>query len=112
MPNEPDSRPADPIPQSGMALFPGANPTERRTALMTAIAPEGQSPPEDLTARVFRASYPGFDLHTLADQHLPKGTPCFTAPAIGEIARKISGRESVPAAAPDALHGPGGHRRP
>lgn len=81
---------------------------------MTAIAPEGQSPPEDLTACVLRASYPGFDLHALAAQHLtlPKSTPCFTAPAIGEIARKISGREPLPAAAPDALHGSGGHRRP
>ncbi len=52
-------------------------------------------PPEDLTARVFRALYPEFDLHTLAGTYLavPAGTPCFAAPALGEIARQISGHE-------------------
>ena len=62
---------------------------------MKAADPAGPPPPEDLTARVFRALYPEFDLHDLGGTYLalPKGTPCFAAPAIGEIARQISGRE-------------------
>jgi hypothetical protein len=73
---------------------------------MTTPVPAVPPPPEDLTARVFRALYPGFDLHDLAGTYLalPKGTPCFTAPAIGEIARQISGREQHVSATPDALH--------
>ena len=77
---------------------------------MIAAAPPGQPPPADLTARVFRALYPGYDLHALADTWLalPKGTPCFTAPAISEIARQISSREHHhPPAAPAAVHGSG-----
>jgi hypothetical protein len=62
---------------------------------MTNPVPAVPPPPEDLTARVFRALYPEFDLHALAGTYLalPKGTPCYTAPALGEIARQISGRE-------------------
>jgi hypothetical protein len=62
---------------------------------MTTPVPAVPPPPEDLTARVFRALYPEYDLHDLAGTYLavPAGTPCFTAPAIGEIARQISGRE-------------------
>jgi hypothetical protein len=71
-------------------------------------------PPENLTARVFRALYPEFDLHTLAGTYLavPAGTPCFTAPALGEIARQISGCEHCAPDLPDALHGPCLPRRP
>lgn len=67
-------------------------------------APESPPPPADLTARVFRALYPEFDLHPLAGTYLalPKGTPCFTAPAIGEIARQISDRDRPAPAAPPA----------
>ena len=32
---------------------------------MTAAGPPGQPPPGDLPARVFRALYPGYDLHAL-----------------------------------------------
>jgi hypothetical protein len=32
---------------------------------MTGTAPEAPPPPEDLTARVFRALHPEFDLHAL-----------------------------------------------
>ena len=81
---------------------------------MTGTAPEGPPPPDDLTARVFRALYPEFDLHALTGTYLaiPAGTPCFTAPAIGEIARQISDRDCQAPAPPDALHCPDLPRRP
>jgi hypothetical protein len=68
---------------------------------MTAAGPPAQPPPPDLTARVFRALYPGYDLHDLAGTWLalPKGTPWHTAPAIGEIARQLAAREHHPPAA-------------
>jgi|HubBroStandDraft_3_1064219.scaffolds.fasta_scaffold1170591_2 hypothetical protein len=80
---------------------------------MTATAPEDPPPPHDLTARVFRALYPGFDLHALTGTYLaaPAGTPCFADPAIGEIARQISGRDRPAPAPPDALHRPDLPRR-
>lgn len=65
--------------------------------------PAGQPPPDDLTAaRVFRALYTQFDLHTVGDTHIavPKGTPCFAAPSIGQIARQISDHEYHDPAAP------------
>lgn len=76
---------------------------------MTATGPHGQPPPDDLTARVFRALYPGYDLHALSGTWLavPAGTPCFTAPAISAIARQIAARDPRPPAAPDAVHGSG-----
>ena len=45
------------------------------------VTPATQPPPDNLTARVFRALYQDFDLHTVAGIHIavPKGTPCFTA---------------------------------
>ena len=75
---------------------------------MTAAPPPGQPPP-DLTARVFRALYPGYDLHAMPGTWLalPAGTPCFTAPAISEIARQIAAREHQPPAVSDAVHGSG-----
>ena len=81
---------------------------------MTNQVPAAEPPLQDLTARVFRALYPEFDLHALAGTYLalPKGTPCFTAPALGEIARQISGREHHVPGTPDALHRPRLPRRP
>ena len=81
---------------------------------MTGTAPEVPRPPADLTARVFRALYPGFDLHDLAGTWLavPAGTPCFTAPAIGEIARQISSRDHPAPVPPDGRPGPDLPRRP
>ena len=75
---------------------------------MTGPAPHDPSPPDDLPARVFRALYPEFDLHDMAGTWLavPAGTPWFTAPAIGQIARQISDRHRRPAPAPP----PDGHR--
>ena len=57
--------------------------------------PATQSLPDNLTARVFRALYRDFDLHTVAGTHIavPKGTPCFAAPSLGEITRQISDHE-------------------
>ena len=80
---------------------------------MTGTAPEDPPPPDDLTARVFRALYPEFDLHDMAGTWLavPAGTLWFTAPAIGEIARQISGRARLAPAPPDALHHPDLPRR-
>ena len=71
---------------------------------MTAPGPRGQPPPADHAARVFRALYPGYDLHDLAGTWLalPAGTPWFTAPAIGEIARQIAARGPCPPPAPGA----------
>ena len=81
---------------------------------MTGPAPHDPSPPDDLTARVFRALYPGFDLHDMAGTYLavPAGTPWFTAPAIGEIARQISDRHRPAPAPPDDRPGPDLPRRP
>jgi hypothetical protein len=81
---------------------------------VTGTTPEDPTPPDDLTARVFRALYPEFDLHDMAGTYLavPAGTPWFTAPAIGEIARQISGREHHVADPPDTLHRPCLPRRP
>ena len=80
---------------------------------MTGPAPQDPSPPDDLTARVFRALYPEYDLHDLAGTYLavPAGTPCFTGPAIGEVARQISGQDRQDTAPPDALARPDLPRR-
>ena len=55
-------------------------------------APFGQPPREDLTVRVFRALYRRFDLRTVGGTYVvvPKGTPCFAGPSLGDIARQIS----------------------
>jgi hypothetical protein len=81
---------------------------------MNGTASDGQPPPEDPTARVFRALYDQFDLHITGGTHIavPKGTPCFTAPAIGEIARQLSTSDHHGPASPDALHGSSDQRRP
>ena len=80
---------------------------------MTGTAPDVPLPPDDLTARVFRALYPEFDLHDMAGTYLavPAGTPCFTAPAIGEIARQISSRDRPAPVPPDDRGGPDLPRR-
>ena len=53
---------------------------------MTAPAPAnpaGPPAPDDLTARVFRALYQGFDLHAAGGTYIaiPAGTPCLPGPA-------------------------------
>jgi hypothetical protein len=81
---------------------------------MTGTTPDDLSPPDDLAARVFRALYPEFDLHDMAGTYLavPAGTPWFTAPAIGEIARQISDRDRPAQASPDDRPRPDLPRRP
>ena len=48
--------------------------------------------PGDLPARLFRALYQGYDLHAAGGAYVavPKGTAWYTAPTLGEIARRIS----------------------
>jgi hypothetical protein len=57
-------------------------------------APVGPPPPGDLPARLFRALYQEYDLHPAGGGYVavPKGTACYAAPTIGEIARRISAR--------------------
>jgi hypothetical protein len=49
----------------------------------------------DLTARVFRALYQAYDLHSVQGIHVvvPRGTPCFADLSLGDIARQISNHE-------------------
>lgn len=50
---------------------------------------------DELTARMFRALYGAYDLHSVEGLHvvvLP-GTPCFAGPSLGDIARQISDHE-------------------
>jgi hypothetical protein len=68
-----------------------------------APGPPGQPARDDLTPRVFRALYSGYDLHaveTAAFVAVPKGTAWHAGLSIGEVARQISdpGRDD---AAPD-----------
>ena len=48
--------------------------------------------PGDLPAIVFRALYPGYDLHVISGTYLvrPKGTSCHASPSLGAIARQLS----------------------
>jgi len=49
----------------------------------------------ELTARVFRALYRAYDLHSMQGVHivLPRGTPCFAGLSLGDVARQISDYE-------------------
>jgi hypothetical protein len=49
----------------------------------------------DLTAPVFRALYRAYDLHLMQGVHVvvPRGTPCFAGPSLGDVARQISDHE-------------------
>ena len=51
--------------------------------------------PGDLTARVFRALYQAYDLHSVQGIHVvvPRGTPCFADRSLGDVARQISNHE-------------------
>jgi hypothetical protein len=51
--------------------------------------------PGDPTARVFRAPYRTYDLHSVQGVHVvvPRGTPCFAGPSLGDVARQISDYE-------------------
>ena len=58
---------------------------------MTGVA-AAQPGRDELTPRVFRTLYADFDLHTVGSMHVavPRGTPWFAGPSLGEIARQIS----------------------
>jgi len=64
-------------------------------------APAGQPGPGDLPARVFRALYPGYDLHAVGGTHVvvPKGTALLAAPTLSEIARQLASPGSADPAA-------------
>ena len=49
----------------------------------------------ELTARVFRALYRAYDLHSVQGVHVvvPRGTPCFAGPSLGDVACQISDYE-------------------
>lgn len=51
--------------------------------------------PDELTARMFRALYGAYDLHSVKGLHavVPRGTPCFAGPSLGKIAWQISDHE-------------------
>jgi hypothetical protein len=72
--------------------------------------PSRASPPDGdgLTARVFRALYQAYDLHTIAGIHVavPKGSPCFTGPSLGAIACQISQHEHPAPPAPGPAPAP------
>ena len=67
---------------------------------MTGTTTPGSTPPvqsgDDLTARIFRALYAGFDLRAAGGVHVavPTGVACFTGRSLGEIARQISDYEN------------------
>ena len=50
---------------------------------------------DELTARVFRALYRAYDLHSVQGVHVvvPRGTACFAGPSLGDVARQISDYE-------------------
>ncbi len=51
---------------------------------------------DELTARVFRALYPEFDLRIVDGTHVvvvPRGTQWFAGPSLGDLARQISDHE-------------------
>lgn len=62
--------------------------------------------PGDLAAFVFRALYPGYDLHVTSGSYLVllKGTPWYAGPSLGAIARQLSHpqHQPVPVSPPQA----------
>jgi len=57
-------------------------------------SPRAPRPPRDLAARLFRALYTDYDLHTIGDIHVavPKGAPCYSGRTLSEIALQVSDR--------------------
>lgn len=58
-------------------------------------AAAGRAGRNELTARVFRALYGAYDLHSVEGVHVvvPRGTPCFTGSSLGDVTRQISDHE-------------------
>jgi hypothetical protein len=63
--------------------------------------------PGDLPALVFRALYPGHDLHVINGTYLvlPKGTSWHAGPSLGAIARQLSHYQHQPSSAGHAQAG-------
>jgi hypothetical protein len=63
------------------------------------LSPASAVPP-DLSARVFRALFVGFELRTVGGTRVavPKGTPWYSGPRLAALARQIS--SSPPCTAP------------
>ena len=81
---------------------PGASPeatADTIAAVLATIRPsqigDGYPSRGDLTALVFSALYPDYELSTVGDIHIvvPKGTPWFAGRSLGAIARLISDHE-------------------
>jgi hypothetical protein len=70
-------------------------------------SPRASHPPRDLAARLFRALYTDYDLHTIGDIHVavPKGAPCYSGRTLSEIARQVSDRHRERQDPPDAQPG-------
>jgi hypothetical protein len=66
-------------------------------------AAAGQPRGGDFTARFFRALYQDFDLHTINGIYVvvPRGTPWFAGPSLGDIARQMSGHDYPGPAGPE-----------
>ena len=57
---------------------------------MTGTTPATPPGRDDLTALVFRALYPGYDLHAIGSGihvAVPRNTPCYAARSIAALAR-------------------------
>jgi hypothetical protein len=81
----------------------------------TPASSPGRPDGDDLTARVFRALYQAYDLHSVAGIHIavPTGSPCFAGPSLGAIARQISDHEHpAPPATGPVTAAPPHPRRP
>ena len=65
--------------------------------------PPGPPSRDDLTARLSRALYKGFDLHTVGGTHVAvaKGSPFFAGHSLSEVALQISAASAVAA---DSCH--------
>jgi hypothetical protein len=61
-------------------------------------SPANPLQPCDLPAIVFRALYPGYDLHVISGTYLvlPKGTSWYAGPSLGAIARQLSRHQDQP----------------
>jgi hypothetical protein len=57
--------------------------------------PAGQSSDDGLTARIFRAFYPEFDLRAINGTYIvvPKGTRWLAGQSLGAIARQLSDQD-------------------
>jgi hypothetical protein len=88
--SQPGGQASPPAPGPGP---PGQEnrPDDRPRPRLPARRPGG----DDLTARLFRALYQAYDLHSVAGIHVavPTGSPFFTEPSLGAIARQISDHE-------------------